>query len=115
MIELILDQFSIIRLEQLRLEFWISLTLQPFSLAIVFVFSVGAECFTHVLVTKILFVEQMVRCCYVIVTVSLHTPAGVLLLKVKILDQPLQKLFVNWHLLKSRIKARLSGNLVHIF
>jgi hypothetical protein len=51
----------------------------------------------------------------VVVTVSLHAPDGVLLFKVEILDQPLQELFVDGHLLKTWKKASFSGNLVDIF
>jgi len=85
--------------------FGLSLALQPLSLDINIVLPVVAERLPHVLVAKIFLVQQMICCCYMVVAVGLHAPDRVLLVKLKVFNQPLHELFVDGHLLETREKA----------
>lgn len=44
-----------------------------------------------------------------VVSVSLHATNRILFFKVKVLNELLEKIFVEWHFLKTREKAWLSG------
>ena len=70
-------------------------------------FSMRGKSIPHVLVALIFFIDQVVGSSDVVVTISFHAFNGVLLLKVEVLDQPLQEVWHPWHFLQAWEQARI--------
>jgi hypothetical protein len=69
---------------------------------------VSRESFPHVLVARVLLVDKMVRCCYVVVSVCLQAPNRIVFFKAVVFNQPFEKILAEGHFLKSREKTRLT-------
>lgn len=73
----------------------------------------SGESFSHVLVTVVLFIDQMVGCRNVVVTVSFHTSDSVLLLELIVFDQFLEEDLLPGHLLEAWEETWLTGNRIN--
>ena len=68
----------------------------------------GRESLTHVLIPLALLIDEMVRCCDVIVSVSFKASDRILFFELKVADEPAEKVLRVGHLLKTREEAWLT-------
>jgi len=69
---------------------------------------VSGECLSHVGVTLVLFVDEVVCCGDVVVSVGLQAPDRVFFFELEIIDESLQELLGVGHLLETREKTGLT-------
>ena len=75
----------------------------------------GAESFPHILIPRILLVDQVICCRYVVVSVCLQTPNRVVFFKAVVLDQLGEKVLLVGHFLETWEEAWLSRLICEVF
>lgn len=96
--------------------FWSSLALHSIAFAVSgFYLFVRGEGISHVLVSLVLFVDQVIGGRDVVVSVCLHAPHCIFLLKIVVFDEFRKKLLVPRHLLETGEQTWLTGDLLHSY
>ena len=111
LVEFFLDNFSRWRFYIFKCD-WLgflrsSLRVESFTFLIIVTF-MSWEGFTHVSISLILLIDEMIGSCDMIVSVSFKASDGILFLELKVSNQAIKKVLCVWHLLETREKAWLT-------